>query len=415
MNNTKKNVPAFLFVFLFVPCLIWGAAYDPVVVYLTWQKDPTTTMTVQWITEQNKEQDDVYFQKEGDSSWSIAVGSHEPMPHDEPYLIHRAELTNLQPGATYLFRSGEWNSSIYKFRTMPPALKEPIRFVVGGDMYHDGLEYLIETNREAAKANPHFGLVGGDIAYSGSKYANKPHSDEGKRWLRWLMAWKEHMITPDGHMIPMIPAIGNHDVNGRYGQNSEQAKFFYALFAFPGPRGYNVLDFGDYLSLFILDSGHTNPIAGEQTSWLYHQLGQRKNVKHKFALYHVPAFPSVRKFKGTVTTQVRQNWVPVFEHFGLTAAFENHDHSYKRTPLIYQGEAAEQGVLYMGDGAWGVKSPRKPKNPEKEWYLAETKKERHFILVTIDAHKRAFAGVDHEGKVFDLYEQNAPSLLEAAH
>src|SRR5207245_1327614 len=113
------------------------AAAEALSVYLTWQKDPTTTMTIQWITDQNKTSDDVYYQKIGDSQWKSVAGSHFSMPKKKPYLIHRTELTGLEPGASYQFRTGDRTGTIYKFRTMPKNASESIRFVVGGDMYHD--------------------------------------------------------------------------------------------------------------------------------------------------------------------------------------------------------------------------------------------------------------------------------------
>ena len=238
MNNRffskcpHKACKLFLWVLLLLPVCSYAAGeYDPVAVYLTWQRDPTTTMTVQWITEVNKTDDEIYYQKEGDNTWDIAIGTHSPMPEYEPYLIHKVELTNLTPGASYIFKTGEWGAVTRKFRTMPATPDKPIRFVVGGDMYNSGIEYLIETNRQAAKVDPHFALLGGDIAYAANKLPGRSSYDKRRRWLRWLMAWSQHMITPDGYLIPMIPAMGNHDVNGRYEQTPEQSPFFYSLFA----------------------------------------------------------------------------------------------------------------------------------------------------------------------------------------
>ncbi len=57
----------------------------------------------------------------------------------------------------------------------------------------------------------------------------------------------------------------------------------------PGPQGYNVLDCGNYLSLLLLDSGHTHPVEGAQTDWLKQTLAARQHVSHVFPVYHVPA------------------------------------------------------------------------------------------------------------------------------
>ncbi len=210
------------------------------------------------------------------------------------------------------------------------------------------------------------------------------------------------MVTPEGRLIPMIIAIGNHEVVGRYGQTPEQAKFFYALFRKENQSGYYRLDFGNYLSFFVLDSGHTNPVDGEQEKWLAKGLEERKNTDHKFAVYHVPAYPSVRNPQQKYCVAVRKHWVPLFEKFNLRTAFEHHDHAYKRTyPLKNQKINMQEGVLYMGDGAWGIKSPRTPATPSELWYLAKSASRRHFISVTLQENERIYEAVDSSGNIFD--------------
>lgn len=377
-------------------------------VYLTWQKDPTTTMTVQWLAEVGKESDDVFYQQEGEKKWSVLAGKHFSIPQNTLYSVHRVELIGLSPDTSYIFRVGAFNR-LYKFRTMPKILDKPIRFVVGGDMYHDDIKLLDETNQQAASSNPLFALLGGDIAYASSRHANRRNKNEAKRWLQWIISWNKQMVTPDGYMIPFIPAIGNHDVNGFFDQPKENAPYFYTLFAFPGPQGYNVLDCGDYLSLFVLDTGHTNSIAGAQTLWLQQTMKKKENVMHKFALYHVPAYPSVRKMNTANSLSVRENWVPIFERYKLSAGFENHEHAYKRTYPILKNQVAAQGVLYFGDGAWGVDNPRMPKKSKDTWYLAKALQERHFILVTIDGMNRNFKAIKPSGEILDTYEQIRPT------
>jgi len=53
----------------------------------------------------------------------------------------------------------------------------------------------------------------------------------------------------------------------------------------------------------------------------------------------------------------REHWMPLFDQFNLTIAFENHAHNYKRTKLMKYGNPTydNTGTLYMGDGCWGVK------------------------------------------------------------
>lgn len=395
---------------LILPCLLFALfgsfasidAKEPLSVYLTWQKNPESTMTIFWITSLEESSDLLDYKLKGESTWHRARGLHIPMPANYPYWIHSIELTQLQADSEYAFRFDSHKAK-YKFHTMSLDPSKPIRFIDGGDVYHDGLDVLEEMNRQAAKLNPMFAIVGGDIAYNDDKPGANP--DKMPRWMDFLIAWKKNMITHDGYLIPIIPAMGNHDVmkkKRRFKKSSSNAPFFYSLFAFPGYQGYNVLDFGKLMSLIILDSDHTHPIEGLQTDWLSKTLEKRQDVPHKFVSYHVAAFPSYRKFNGTTNSKIRKYWVPLFDKFGVTAVFEHHDHAYKRTwPLRNNKVDFNNGILYLGDGAWGVDPPRVPKFPEETWYLARTASTRHVIFVTIHGKERHFMAIDNKGHIFD--------------
>lgn len=403
MTLFKRLFSCFIITALFC---VYNVHAAPVAVYLTWQHDPATTMTVQWISVPTDENDSVTFKQANECDWHLLRGTHFAMPEKEPYLIHRVELTNLTPNTDYIFRTPDGERR-YRFHTMSNDPQEEIRFVVGGDMYHDSIDALAETNRAAAATNPHFALLGGDIAYTcdGSTIKKTPKKE---RWMEWLTVWSNTMITPEGKLIPFLPVIGNHDVNGGHNQTPEQAAFFHALFAMPGEQGYNVIDFGKQMSIVILDSGHTRPVKGAQTDWLREVLNERQDVPHKFAIYHVPAYPSYRNYKDEYHVAIRNNWVPLFEQYGLAAAFENHDHAYKRTHLICNNEVDEEkGILYIGDGAWGISKPRKPEKPSNLWYLAVSAQVRHFVYVTVRGDQRVFTAIDHKGEVIDTYTSKA--------
>lgn len=385
---------------------------DPVGVYLTWQRSPDTTMTVQWVAPVSPDSKTIImYHQEGLDYWQEAAGEHVPLPqnHDEQH-IHTVELTDLDPDTIYHFRlSGKDRD--YKFRTMPSRLDSSVRFVVGGDMYHETEDILQAANERAAKTNPRFVIAGGDLAYAAPRLASNP--EDYVRWMEFIHRWSEDMVTSEGLMIPMLPVIGNHDVSGRYGLPNN-AKFYYALFAMP--QGYNVLDFGNYMSVVMLDTDHTHPIEGKQTEWLAAALSERELVPHKFTAYHIPAWPSVRNFEGKYNPIIRANWVPLFEKYGVDISFEHHEHAFKRSHPLKNGQIDEEGVVYMGDGAWGV-TPRTPYSPEDRWYLAKSAAAQHFIMVDITTEGREVSVIDiPTGKVIDHLSQDVrfpkPSHVE---
>lgn len=384
----------------------------PAALFLTWQKNPESTMTVCWITEGEQPNDFITYHLQPQGQSYSQSGYVRKLPGKNPYFIHTAELTQLQSNSSYRFSVNR--NKEYQFHTLPATLHQSIKFVAGGDMYHDDLKTLRSTNKQAALTSPDFALVGGDIAYaSGLKHriksffnafrSNSPDTvhQDFDRWLEWLQAWHADMVTPEGNLIPLVPVLGNHDTVGNFDQLPTNAPFFYALFPMPGQQGYNVLDFGNYMTLLLLDSGHTHPIDGQQKEWLHNTLEMRAWIPNKFALYHVPAYPSYRSFNYKFSEELRKCWTPIFDSFQLTMAFENHDHDYKRTQPLRAGRVHPQGVLYVGDGAWGVKKPRKPRNDKNHWYVAKSAQARHFLLIEIAQNERMFTAISGEGKILD--------------
>lgn len=373
-------------------------------IYLTWQRDPTTTMTIQWVSLPEQNSSLIHYRAEGDPDWQTVEGSLFPMPQGPLYVVHRVELTHLIPQTVYQFQIEE---NTYLFRTMPAQLTSPIRFVIGGDMYHDGIEFMKETSRQAAKTDPDFAVIGGDIAYAVG--GGIQETEKVKRWIEWIQAWHECMITPERRLIPVIAAIGNHDLNGQFGQTPEQALLFSTLFPMPGKQIYNVLDFDSYLSLFLLDSGHANPINGAQTDWLKNSLQKRQNIPTKLAIYHVPAYPSIRPFYGKYSLLIRRHWVPLFEQYGIHLAFEHHDHAYKRTHPLLNNRVNPKGIIYLGDGAWGVEQPRHPRFMRKLFYIDQFSSTRHFILFTLDQNGQQIKSISSQGQVLDAFSRPFPS------
>lgn len=400
-------------------------APQPVAVYLTWQRDPVTTMTVHWHTDWTEGFVDSALEyrvapaAEAKVSWSRAMGRAQPMPFTTR-MVHTVELSRLRADTTYEFRFGRLTTResdgslqfmpgerVYKFRTLPATLSRPVRFVSGGDIYGgDLLELTARMCRVAAAQDPEFALVGGDIAYVN----NEPKASS--RWFDFFRIWQQTMVTKDGRLIPIVAAIGNHEVHGdtylirggapNRGMATERALGFYTLFAFPGRPGYKALDFGDYLSIIALDTYHTTPVPGRQTDWLKETLAKRRSVPWVVPLYHVPAYPSHRPFTGTTSVAVRQHWVPLFDEAGIRFTFENHDHAYKVTHPLRGGERHPAGTRYLGDGAWSV-TPRAITPPEKAPYLERAHSKNHVFSVALHPDRAEFTAVDPDGKEFDRF------------
>ena len=378
----------YLFLFLF-SCL---GASEPEAIWLTWQKCPETSMIIHWLTSKEETSDRIEFRQKEAEGWFQAEGEKIAVPDGDPYWIHAINLEGLEPNSLYEFKV---DKKSYFFKTAPTHLKQPLTFVVGGDIYHDSVSTFENMNRIVAKQDPLFIVVGGDLAYADRK---KNGREDFERWRTWLVSNTQTLVAQDGRLIPLLPVIGNHEVIGSGLQKPSKAKLFYRLFALSEDQGYRSVYFCAGLEFYLLDSNHTHKVSGSQAKWLQEGLKANKEMRYKFAAYHVPAYPAFRSLNKATSREIRCHWSPIFEKNKLTAAFEHHDHLYKRSYPIKNQKVDPTGVLYLGDGAWGVDEPRKARN---DAYFEKTASLRHVLFVTLTDQQATVEAIGEDGRVFD--------------
>lgn len=334
--------------------------------------------------------------RKGSNDWQAATIERRPMP-ETTSTIATASIKGLQPGTEYQVElmgalAGETLlKRALTMKTAPQQRPELMRFVNGGDMFHTR-ELLDAMNRQAGKLDPMFALLGGDLAYANAR-------DSG-RWYQWFDSWYENAVTEQGRQIPMIAVIGNHETKG---MGPDHARFYYSLFPLPQGRSNFAVDFGDYMSIVNLDSAHSQPVSN-QTQWLDSTLQQRKDRPILFACYHRPTYGTLVKEDNTA---VRTQWVPLFEDCKVDAVFEHDHHVFKRSLPIYQGNVDDRrGVLYMGDGAWGVRVRKIPEqHGENLPYIQSAHSRNHLIHVLIDETEIHYHATEADGSVFDKYSR----------
>ncbi|MDZ4818070.1 MAG: metallophosphoesterase family protein [Planctomycetota bacterium] len=382
------------------PQIIFGADtnFKPEnTLFLTWQQDPTTTMTAQWISDAATDSKNSIRYTEWSKElkdWRTVDCRTRPYPQTS-FTMHRAEITGLKPGTEYALSTSA-DPTVRRFRTMPAKATNAISFISGGDCGIN--EHAVANNIQAAKQEPMFCVIGGDLGYDDGKNAETS--------LKFIRNYSEHMVDPLGRLIPMVVCIGNHEVQGGYNGPREKAPFFFAmhdgLFA---DTSYNVLDIGDYMSLVLLDTGHVSKIGGEQTSWLDKTLAAREACPNLLVFNHVPAYPSHRgspNLEGDGTGgDNRKHWVPLFEKHNVDVVFEHHDHTFKRTKPLLNGHLdLRRGVTYLGDGSWG--RIRALNEPVMRPYMAAWSSVYHMSLHRIEGTQRFHMAISDTGKVMDV-------------
>ncbi len=376
--------------------------------FLTWQRDPTTTITVQWVGPEKPDLGTIRVApRDTIAGWTTAKVVTKPFGNTE-IRVHRAEVTGLTPGTEYLLQIG---TSVHtsRFRTMPARATDTFTWVSGGDCGTG--PHAIGTNQIAAKQEPYFALIGGDLGYDNGTSARTA--------VQFLQNYSKHMIDPKGRLIPMVTCIGNHEVRGGFRGKRYDAAYYLPLFdGLYKETTYGALDFGDYLSLVLLDTGHVSAIGGEQTDWLDSALAERQDRPHLIVANHVPAYPSFRspaaapvsgllgmlgitEKSGGTGDENRKHWCPLFERYGVDAVLEHHDHTFKRTHPLTDGLVDRYGVPYLGDGSWGQLRP--PASPEKRPYLAAVGQAYHMTVHRLEGEQRYHVALEETGRIADIF------------
>ena len=321
---------------------------------------------------------------------------------EEQIVIHTVRLQNLTPDTEYQFQLGD-DVKKYRFRTAPIVLDKPLKFIVGGDVYMTRLPFY-KMGQIAMKQDPLFAVLGGDLAYAVSNlslFADKPP----KQWRKFLGNWTKCMQTADGRLIPFLVVIGNHDINAK------TRELVYALFDFPGKELYRAIDFGAYLSLLLLDTGHVSSIEGAQTQWLEKALEQRKNFSQLMAIYHLGAYPAFYSYNSRGPKMIRTHWSPLFDQYAVKACFEHHSHAFKKTFPIKGDQLDPTGTIYFGDGCWGVK----PRKTHPAWYLEKASSENHVFIVEMTPQSASISALGITGQLLDKTELQNRSVSQVTN
>jgi len=396
--RTKNMLLAVSILFITMP-----AVSEPLHTYLTYSGDPATSIDINLCVKGKVPEVNVYFDtvsRNGDKeryAHHVAASYHQTILEIlDGRAMYVADLKGLNPGTTYYFVAGDKKYGYTKersFRTLPGG-EAPLRFVIGGDM---GISPRAEKLQKlAGKQNPDFAVIGGDIPYSNGLLA------EYGDWTRWFANWDKYMSGSDGRMIPIVTAVGNHEVN-RYASDNQELRSpdYLSLFGRQGNAAYYSRRFSDYVIFFVLDSGHLNPHDGAQLEWLQQEFEKYRDVKYKFAAYHVPLYPTHRPYDGENSKAGRTYWAPLFDKYGLTVGFEHHDHVFKRSKPLKNNQVVDRGTVYVGDGAFGV-DPRKI-DPAPRWYNEKEGSIAHFWLVDVRPEGLSLKAIDEDGAPVDAF------------
>lgn len=371
---------------------------------LTWEEtDMVHTMTINYQTRLHHAETYIHFDTTSrDGNPDSYQKKKRARKNSLPRLkrtVHSATLTGLKPDTQYYFVAGSEEAGYSRertFKTLPSGDGDtPVRFLVGGDQ--GTTEEFKRLNEAAAGKDPHFAVIGGDIAYANG------FPGATNIWNAWFRIWESGLEKNLGRMVPAIFAMGNHELPGTVENRAEKSKedispFFFHYFNQGEQSGYFTKQLGQLLQIIVLDSGYISSIK-EQTPWLKEQLQQRDTFRWSTAVYHRPLYPLTKPYDSRRSRHQRELWRPLFEQFQIDVAFEKDDHVLKRTYFLRDNRrVAEGGIPYLGGGAWGIET-REPR--EDQWFTRKASGDYHFWYgeMTRDQLKLQAIGLD--GQVLD--------------
>ena len=325
-----------------------------------------TQITINYDTEDNYIASGVLKQN--------VVSSYYVSPSDYDTIgdrnIHNVLLSNLIPETDYIIEIYYDGQSQYRanYTTLPSEdSQSSYNLVYGGDMGVSNAALNIADILE--EKDPMAIIFGGDLAY-----------DDGEPYCYYTMdialdTLQEAIFNPMERLVPIILAVGNHDV----GYDSmadiktvatENGPSYYNGFAqhLPEDEDGNVLQqvptitqrktyhahkIGNMLNL-ALDASYVESYTGEQLDWIKSMSEQYSNYT-KIAIYHDPLVTPLKpQDENPNVLGGGQLWLDAFDTYNFMAVFEHHTHTLKRTFPLRNMTVNENGTIYFGDGDWGV-------------------------------------------------------------
>jgi len=374
----------------------------PEAIKLSWSnEDASATMTISWLTA-TSQGSNVYFGLQSTTENTVSGASATEIAGLGWH--HEVELSGLTPDTDYVYRVGTPSdqSAEFSFHTAPNDQCAPFSFVVLGDARSQDdrgpSRNWPSIQSEAHALGARFFLNSGDLVKDGAQI---------DQWANWL-----EVSAAVNALVPMMPAIGNHDDGPSDGDNAYYNRIF------PLPRNPNSQTEDYYYFLYnnlIVFSLSTQTFTdwAAQMTWMEALRAQHPN-KWSIAFFHHPVYTTQTRLVvdvGHPPNEKGQNpsYGPAFDRANIDLVIQSHNHIYERfRPLRYDPNDPEQGQevknygmgsndgrLYVVSGGSGAfLDPLIEGNFQNLANGSDTRsKDHHFIKIGISGNTLHFSAV----------------------
>ncbi len=271
-------------------------------------------------------------------------------------FTHHALVGELDPATEYTYEVlHEGATPLGGTFTTAPRGRRPIRFTSFGDQSTpvpgDGLwsPWAGYNPPQVEKQKPLFHLLNGDLCYA--NISTNPRQD----------AWRDFFVNNEvsARYRPWMPAAGNHENelgNGPFGYLAYQTRFsvpnngetdpalrgmWYAFKA--GSVWVISLNNDDVCCQDSGDSYVRGYSGGAQKRFLERSLiaaNEDEEIDWIVVCMHEVAMSSVHNFNGA-DRGIREEWMPLFDRYGVDLIVCGHEHHYERSKLVRGVDTAD--------------------------------------------------------------------------
>ena len=396
---------------------------------LTWTEDPKTSQTITWkmrasttsqaITMAQVQyalaEEQAHFEEKSISvlaqheRFEAGLNTDLDPSLEKDIQLFSATLTNLTPGASYVYRVGDgthW-SDLETFSTEKENA-DSFQFFVFADSQsgrQEDPDYVIwgETARAALKKNPDakFFLNVGDLV----------EKESYLHWSNWFDDSKGII-----EKIPMMPVTGNHEYYISYGINGV-ADYFTKQLKLPqnGPsrikQAYS-FDYGD-VHIAVLNSqqeevrSSMGDILQEQKIWLEEDL-KNTDKKWKIVMFHKALYYS-RPSRAKQAEEIRAAFQPIIDKYHVDVVFNAHDHSLTRTYPLHNHQFVDspsKGTVYYITGRTGNKTYSDVSQQIWDVYFNNSDEQPNYLVVDVNNDILTIKALGVDGTILDTYSIN---------
>lgn len=205
---------------------------------------------------------------------------------------------------------------------------------------------------------------------------------------------------------PLIPVIGNHEVNNEP-IDDRYERIFNRIYNDMLPDtyldGYNkTVFYADYedtrfIALNAFHFREKHRIVKEQLSWF--EKVASANIKNKIVFVHSPAFPTGAHFGHCLDSypEDRDAFWKIVQNCNIDIVFSGHEHNYSRRKIEYKRD-----IYQVITGGSGEKLRYKFK--DKKGVITGPIAEYHFVIVDVDSSGIKVSAISSKGKLLDKFK-----------